>query len=214
MSAVRLCAAAAARQPAAHRSGRWHQLLRQPRAARQAAAVRRRYHVAAPGPYAIATPFPGAPALQEAAPKPWVRAVPAAAPGALQRRLGDLWQLYLQSLARRPLLTKAATSFVCVLIGDSIAQCIGGARRAAAAGGGQRAGCALHRAPEWRPCTHAVPSAAPQARPTAWCACCAWRPIPAPWAPSRGTTGEGGRRQARPHSLVPAVQRLPPSAAT
>ncbi|KAI7836663.1 hypothetical protein COHA_009439 [Chlorella ohadii] len=35
--------------------------------------------------------------------------------------------MYLTSLARRPLLTKACTSFACVIIGDSIAQAIGGA---------------------------------------------------------------------------------------
>jgi hypothetical protein len=48
-------------------------------------------------------------------------------PQPLERRLADLWQLYLQALSRRPLLTKAATSFVCVLIGDSIAQYLGAA---------------------------------------------------------------------------------------
>lgn len=69
------------------------------------------------GPTAIATPF--APARREAS--TWAR--PAASPSLLHR----LWSSYLRALARRPLLAKAATSLVCVVIGDSIAQALGGA---------------------------------------------------------------------------------------
>lgn len=51
----------------------------------------------------------------------WAR--PAGAPPLLQR----LWASYLDALTRRPLLAKSATSLVCVIIGDSIAQALGGA---------------------------------------------------------------------------------------
>lgn len=97
--------------------------LRHPALARQlAAGVRRRYTVSD-----IATPFhqTALPGLQQESSKPWARpaVMPApAAPSALHR----VWSAYLQSLATRPLLTKAATSFVCVVIGDTIAQAIGG----------------------------------------------------------------------------------------
>jgi hypothetical protein len=47
--------------------------------------------------------------------------------GALHRGMSDLWQAYLHSLQRHPLLTKAATSFFCVCVGDGIAQWLGGA---------------------------------------------------------------------------------------
>lgn len=43
-----------------------------------------------------------------------------------------MWGTYLDSLATRPLLTKGLTSFVCVLLGDSLAQLIGGAPYSAA----------------------------------------------------------------------------------
>lgn len=83
------------------------------------AGTSRRYNISA-----IATPFPAAPVRKEAA--VWVRPVPCG-PGLLQRRLGSLWRAYLAALAQHPLLTKACTSFVCVCIGDSLAQAIGGA---------------------------------------------------------------------------------------
>jgi hypothetical protein len=35
------------------------------------------------------------------------------------------WNWYMEALDQRPLLTKAATSFVCVCVGDSLAQAIG-----------------------------------------------------------------------------------------
>ncbi|PSC69542.1 peroxisomal membrane MPV17 PMP22 isoform 2 [Micractinium conductrix] len=73
---------------------------------------------------AIASPFrlPFA----EPAPQPVPVFVAPAPAVPLTQRIGLLWQAYLRSLEQRPLLTKAATSFVCVFIGDSLAQLIGG----------------------------------------------------------------------------------------
>lgn len=137
VSTARLCLAAASRRgpPAAFRGAA---LRPAPRSL--AAASRRYYHVSA-----IATPFPGLqPVLPDAA-------APARRWGSPSRSLGDrlaaLWQLYLTSLARRPLLTKACTSFVCVCIGDSIAQAIGGKPWAASAAATDWAPCAALLAP-------------------------------------------------------------------
>ncbi|KAL4433421.1 hypothetical protein ABPG77_010274 [Micractinium sp. CCAP 211/92] len=76
---------------------------------------------------AVASPVRG-PGLGVSEPTVRPLAVPAPAPSVgLGRGLGALWQAYLHSLERSPLLTKAATSFACVIIGDSLAQLIGGA---------------------------------------------------------------------------------------
>ncbi|KAL4451615.1 hypothetical protein ABPG75_007277 [Micractinium tetrahymenae] len=124
-------------------------MLRQAAVAASAAAARRRHSRAAGAQWlavrrqhwpsytpgrapaapitAIATPVrvPGLGASEPAV-QPW--AAPAPAPSVDMRPgLGALWQGYLHSLERSPLLTKAATSFACVVIGDSLAQLIGGA---------------------------------------------------------------------------------------
>ena len=148
VSTARLCLAAGSGRgpPAAFRGAA---LRPTPRSL--VAASRRYYHVSA-----IATPFPGLqPALPDAA-------TPARRWGSpsrsLRDRLAALWQLYLTSLARRPLLTKACTSFVCVCIGDSIAQAIGGKPWAAAeaATGPRVLHCWRHRCPAHSPlrCSH------------------------------------------------------------
>ncbi len=200
VSTARLLGAAASRHgaPAAFRG-----TALRPAPRSLAAAAARRYHNIS----AIATPFPG---LQPAVPD---TAAPArrwgAAAPSLGNRLASLWQLYLTSLARRPLLTKACTSFACVIIGDSIAQAIGGKMHAAAAMHGALPLPPLNALPPTVcPVTH--PSAPAQARPTASSACCGWRRTAARWAPPAGTTGTAGwrrpstqrRRSATPRCAV------------
>lgn len=121
VSTARLCLAAATRHGPPAQAFRGAAL--RPRSL--AAAAARRYHNVS----AIATPFTGLqPARPDAPTQRWAPAAPS-----LGDRLSGLWQAYLASLARRPLVTKACTSFLCVVIGDSIAQAIGGE----AAGGAQ-----------------------------------------------------------------------------
>ena len=211
LSTARLCRHAAAGGLARHGPTlRGTAVARPPRSL--AAAAARRYHNIS----AIATPFPGLqPALPDAAAPSRRWATPAATP--LGDRLSALWAAYNRSLARRPLLTKACTSFACVVIGDSIAQAIGGERQPA--GAAQRAGWAPSHScwlspPDAQP---SCPSPMLQARPTASSACCGWPPTAAPWAPPAATTGTGGwrprftqrRPRATPRCVLLALPRLP-----
>lgn len=118
------------RQGAAAGVAAAHRRLAPPLRPHAAPAPGHRSHTLAPPITAIATPYRQAfRGLNKEAAEP---AAPASAPVApsisvLPKGLGALWQGYLRSLQRRPLLTKAATSFVCVVIGDSLAQMVGGA---------------------------------------------------------------------------------------